>query len=180
MTVIFSHGEGSDPLLDPALVTERRIKESRRAAHVLGCENIIFLGLSDLKFKKQMKEPSTIRKIKDILQKYKPNTILTHAIDDPHSAHRAVAKLIKKLSGELKPKPNIYTFTISAPFRLFQREKPRLYIDISKTFKLKEKALKMFKSQRTWFLYYKPLIMLQNWFAGFKAGCKYAEVFYKW
>jgi len=179
--VIFSHGEGSDPLLDPAYLTERRIKESKRATHVLGCKNVIFLGLADLQFRKQIDEPSTITKVKDILKKYKPNTIFTHAMDDPHPAHRAVTKLIKKLIKNIKPRPQIYTFMISSPFRFFEREKPRLYIDVTKTFKFKQKALKMFKSQRAWLsIYYKPLILLQNWLAGIKAGYKRAEVFYKW
>lgn len=179
--VIFSHGEGSDPLMDPVIVTRRRIKESKRAANILGVKDIIFLGLSDLKFKYDIKEPLTIKKVKDILIKYKPEVILTHTIDDPHPSHRAVSNLIKTLTKELKLKTNMYTFTISAPFKFVQRKNPRLYIDISDTFKIKEKALRIFKSQKKWIsIYFIPLIRLKNWFAGFKAGCKYAEMFYKW
>jgi len=181
IVVIFSHGEGSDPLIDPAILTEKRIKESKRAASVLGVRDIIFLGLSDLKFKKEIKELSTTKKVLDILRKYRPKTIFTHTADDPHPAHRAIANLIRSLTEELKLKTNIYTFMISSPFRLLNRESPRLYIDVSKTHRLKEKALSMFKSQRKWVsIYYAPLIWLRDWFAGFKAGCKFAEVFYKW
>lgn len=180
VVIIFSHGEGSDPIKDPKIVTERRIKESRRAASVLGINEILFLGLSESNFVKHLSKPDAITKVKDILRKYKPGVIFTHTIDDPHPAHRAVTSLVKKLSEKIKPKPQIYTYAISSPFRLFQRELPRLYIDISKTMKLKEKALRMFKSQRTWLIYYRTLILLKNWLAGFKSGCKYAEVFYKW
>jgi len=178
--VIFSHGEGSEPLTDPKILTEKRVKESRRASALLGCKELIFLGLSDLKFIKEIEEPTTLKKIEDILKKYKPKAIFTHILDDPHPAHRAVANLIKKLVDELKLKTQIFTFTIALPFRFALRRQPRLYVDITETFKLKEKALKMFKSQKKWLLYYSLISLLKNWFAGFKAGCKYAEVFYKW
>jgi len=178
--VISSHGAGSDPLKDPKIITERRLKESRRALSVLGVDEVLFLGLSDLNFVKQLSKIDTIKRIADILRQYKPDTIFTHTLDDPHPAHRAVTKLVKRLSEKMKPKPQVYTFAISSPFRLFQRELPRLYIDISKTFKLKQRALSMFKSQRTPLVYYKTLILLRNWLAGFKSGFKYAEVFYKW
>jgi len=179
--VIFSHGEGSDPLKDPKIVTERRIKESLRASAVLGVKTVLFLGLSDLKFVSQLSKQATVKQVEAILRKYEPKVIFTHTMDDPHPAHRAVTNLIKKLSEKIKPKPQVYTFAISSPFRLFQRELPRLYVDVSQTFKLKEKALKMFKSQKTWLsMYYRPLLLLKSWMAGFKSGCKYAEVFYKW
>ncbi|MBD3263094.1 hypothetical protein GF374_01805 [Candidatus Woesearchaeota archaeon] len=178
VVVLFSE-ENNHTLLDTSILKERKTKEAKRAFGLLGCNNIIFLGLKELKIKKQIKNSKVINKIEKILEKYKPYTIFTHAPDDPHPAHRIVTELIKKMLIKSKQKIEIYTFTISTPFRLIKRNRPKLYIDISKTYKLKNKALEMFKSQRSFMLYYKSIVWLRNWLGGFKAGSKYAEVFTK-
>lgn len=179
--IVFSYGEGSDPLLDPEYLTQKRIKESRRAAKLLGCYNIFFLGISDLKFLKGLEEPSTRKKVEDLLISFKPDRIFVHEPDDIHPAHRAVANFIKQLVGELKLKSQIFTYSISSIFKLAQHDQPRLYVNIDDVIELKKKALSLFKTQKKWLsIYYTPLILLKNWLSGPKIGCRYAEVFYKW
>ncbi len=179
IAVVFSYGEGSDPLLDPKQLTEKKFKEVRRAADILGVKDLIFLGLADSKFSEQAKRPETIKKIKELLNKYRPSLIITHAIDDMLPARRDAGIAVKEILKELDFKPRVYTFAISTPLRFKQRRQPRIYIDISNTFSLKKKALEVFKTQRKFLVFYSPFIYLQNWFAGFKARCHYAEVFYR-
>jgi LmbE family N-acetylglucosaminyl deacetylase len=180
-SIIFSYGEGSDPLLDPEYITKKRIAESKRAANILGNRQAIFLGLRDLKFIEDIKKPIVRHKVRELLKKHKPKRIFTHTIDDAHPAHRAVASLVYKEIKKLGLKTSIYTFNISNPLRLKHRDKPRLYIDISKTFETKKRAIDAFKTQRKYLItYYAPLIYMQNWLAGLKIGCNAAEVFHKW
>jgi len=181
VSVIFSYGEGSDPTKEPVSLVEERVMESRKAAKLLGIKEVIFLGLSDLKFSDQVGQPATKKKLHDILQKYAPKKIFTHSPDDPHPAHRGVAKLVKEILAQAKIRTEIFSFTISMPIKFTKRDAPRIYVDITKTFPEKLKALKLFKTQKHMLLFYfLPLARAQAWLAGFKARCKYAEIFYKW
>ena len=182
ISIIFSYGEGSDPLMKPSLLTSSRIAESKRAGRILGCTNIVFLGLSDLKFIEGLGKPFVGTKVKHLLEEYNPEIIFTHCPDDPHPHHRAVANFVKEIVDTLHIKTKIYTFTISSPIRILHRGRAKLYIDVSSSFDLKKKAIKTFKSQwRSWLAwYYYPLAIIKARIAGLKAGCRYAEVFYKW
>lgn len=179
--VIFSYGEGSDPLQDPQLLTIQHIKEGKKALEILGVRDTIFLSLSDVDLTTEIRQPSTAKKFEDVLSKYNPDKIFTHPSDDLHPGHRAVSDFVKEHARKfLKNKPDIYEFGISVPFRMVNREKPRLYVNVSYTFDLKKKAVKMFRSQKEYFAFWVwPFVKMQNWFAGFKAKCHYAEVFYK-
>ncbi len=178
--VIFSFGEGSDPLQDPQTVTIQKIKESKKALEVLGVRDTIYLSLSDIDFTNELRLPSTAKKFHDILSRYNPEKIFTHASDDFNAKHKAVSDFIKEQSKTLAKKPEIYEFGFSAPFRTTHREKPRLYVDISRTFDLKKIAVRMFKSQKEYFRFWVwPFTQLRNWFSGFRAKCHYAEVFYR-
>jgi len=178
--VIFSFGEGSDPLQDPQLVTIFKIREAKKALEALGVRDTIFLSLSDIDFTNEIRLPSTAKKFQDILSKYTPAKIFTHASDDFNAKHKAVSDFIKEQSKTLTKKPEIYEFGFSAPFRIVHREKPRLYVNVSSVYDLKKKAVKMFKSQKEYFKFWVwPFTQLRNWFSGFRAKCHYAEVFYK-
>ena len=178
--VIFSYGEDSDPLQDAQTLTIRHIKESKKALEVLGVRDTIYLSLSDKDMTREIHQPSTAKKFRDVLAKYTPNKIFTHACDDLHKGHRAVSDFVKEQSSRMKKKPEIYEFGFSAPFRMTHREKPRLYVNVSSVYELKKKAVKMFKSQKEYFMFWVwPWVQLQNWFSGFAAKCHMAEVFYR-
>ena len=181
VSVIFSYGEGSDPASEPENIIQKRVNESKKSAKILGIKETIFLGLSDMKFSKDVAQPSTKKKLSDILQRYKPKMIFTHSADDLHPAHKGVGRVVKEVLDELKLNPKIYAFTVSVPIKFKKRDMPRIYIDVSETFQLKINALKAFKSQKELLsFYFIPLQYFRAWFDGFKARCKYAEVFYKW
>ncbi len=181
ISIVFSYGEGSDPTKEPESLIRERVKESKKAGDIIGTKEVIFLGLSDINFKKDVAQPSTKKKVMDILQRYKPDKIYTHSQDDLHPAHRETGKLVKQVLDELKLRAEVYAFTVSVPIKFVKRDMPRAYTDITKTFPLKLRALQAFKTQKHLLsFYFIPLVRLRAWLDGFKTRTKYAEQFSKW
>ncbi len=177
--VVFTYGEGSDPFSDPVITTQRKIREAKHAMDALGCRDTIFFSLPDSRLPKRIREPEVAQRFQALLKKYKPKIIITHPSDDLELAHKSVANFVKEQIEKMKRKPEIYEFYLSLPFRTTHRERPRLYVDISKTFSMKKEALRKFASQKQSMMIYSAIIFFQNWLAGIKSGYKYAEVFYK-
>ena len=181
ISVIFSYGEGSDPVREPESLIQERVRESKKAGKILNTKETFFLGLSDSKFVSEAGQPSTRKKLQDILNKYQPKKIYIHSIDDPHPAPRETARVVKEVLKEMHMRVQVYSFTISMPLKFTRRDSPRVFVDITKEFDKKMSALRVFKSQELMLkFYFIPLMRVQAWLAGFKAHCKYAEVFYKW
>lgn len=173
-TYLFSYGEMSHPHLKPEIIAKTREKESLRAAKILG-DDISYLGLKEGTFL----ETCDIAKIKKIILSHKPEKIFTHSPDDPHPDHRAVFKIIKQVLHDMNYKGDLYSFNVWNITSVTTREYPKLFIDISDTFKDKIKAFKLHKSQLLtkiiigWSIYAKAII------DGWNNHCKYAEVFHK-
>jgi len=179
VVVVFSYGEGSDPLKDPEFATIQRIKEAKRAFDVLGVRDTIFLSLSDFKFIDEIKEPSTTKKFEDIFSRYNPTQIYAHSIDDPNSAHSAVSAFVRDYLNKLQQKPDLFEFLVTIPIKFAYRERPRFYIDISEIISVKKRALEIFKSQQPLLAFNSAITRISNWLSGFKSKVHYAEVFYK-
>lgn len=175
VSLIFSDG---DPLNDSKEFIVQRRKESKNAGKVLGLSEVLFLGLPDNPLGPDLKNKATIDKVEKMIVKFNPKKIFTHCLDDPHPAHRSVAKLVKNVIKSNKLKAQVYSFKISNPLKIKHRDTPRLYIDISDTIDLKKAALKEFTTQRKYMLYYGNMAIFSNKLDGVKSGHKYAEVFY--
>lgn len=179
IAVIFSYGEKSHPWLKKRVTARMRVEESKKAGKILGVNKTIFLGLEEGNFERGIKELNAHDRIKGIIDKYKPVKIFTHAGDDPLPDHSALNKFILELCNEIAYKGEVYSFDVWNPVKITERNLPELYIDISKTFRKKTKALKCFESQwmsmisLLWSVYYRAI---KN---GLKAHCRYAEMFYK-
>ncbi len=177
-TVIASYGELSHPWLRKNIITDVRIKESRKAAELVGAKTV-FLGLEEKDAVRKMSDESTIRKIESLIRKHKPRKVFTHSQDDPHPLHKAVSLAVTKAADRAKQK-DVYVFDIWNPLNISKRKLPRLYVDVRDTFSLKTKALSLFESQKlqmqlplTWSVYLKAIK------AGFENRSRFAEVFYK-
>ena len=180
--VIFSGGEKSNALYKEKKLVSIREKESQKAGEILNAKKIINLKLSDMKLYKEAHEKETKDKIRDIIKKYKPEKIFTHAIDDmlfpDHRAvHDCVLEIVKEFNKKEKKYP-VYTFNIWT-LNVRKRNTPKLIVDITNEFPEKVKALKCFKSQSLALLQLTPGIYLKALLAGWKNGTKYAEEFYK-
>ena len=180
IVVIFSNGASSHPHLKPEFVGRIREKESKACNNVLGVKKTIFFNLVDTKYKDEIKLHSIEEKIKRLIIKYKPEKIFTHSLDDPHIDHRDVYAVVKKVFDELRYDGELYSFNVWNLWNIRKTYKPKLYVDISSTFKTKLRALKCFPSQKlqmqwplTWTVYIKAIIF------GIKHHCKFAERFFK-
>ncbi|UCD04168.1 MAG: PIG-L family deacetylase [Candidatus Woesearchaeota archaeon] len=174
-SVIVSKGDSSTVLVKPNILAKKRKEESEKAAKILK-NKVIFLGISETNFREKLNKKQD--DLKKLLIELKPKKIFTHCLEDSHPHHREIARVIKSLNLDSE----IYTFTISNPFRILDRNQPRLYVDTSGTAILKRRALHCFKSQwylngLGWYLY--PLSCFRDKINGLKIKSRYAEVFYK-
>ena len=179
LIVVFSYGEKSHPWLKKKVTVKIRVKESHEAAKIIGIEKTIFLGIEEGKFSREIEEKDIHDKIYRLIKKYRPAKIFTHTGDDPMPDHSATSKFVLELCNEIDYKGEVYSFDVWNPIKIKERNIPKLYIDTSKTFHKKIKALKCFESQwmsmvsLLWSVYYRAI---KN---GLKAHCLFAEVFYK-
>lgn len=177
--VIFSFGEKSHPWLQRRYTIEMRVRESQEASRIIGARKTMFFGLEEGKFMEEIEERAIAKKVSILIKKYRPTIILTHAEDDPHPDHRAVANFTINLANDIRPNIHIYSFEVWNVVNISKRNVPKLYIDITNEFKIKIQALKSFQSQKItmlslmWSVYWRAIR------SGNQADCKYAEVFYK-
>lgn len=156
-------------------IMEIRKKECRNAAKVVSISKTYFLGADDLRILDH--KDIARKKIKALIKRYKPRTILYHSKNDTHVDHLAVNKIMNNVIKELKYKPAILTYKIG--LSLFKSEGNKILIDITDSFDKKLLALKEFKSQKRALNFLIFLIRLKCLINGLKAGCKYAEGFYE-
>jgi len=179
MTVIFSCGESGHPWLKKKEIAKIRAKECKIADKVLGGNQSINFALQEFNFEEEFKKKNIGKMLADIIQKFKPEKIFTHSIDDPHPDHRAVNIIVLKLVDAINYGKEIYTFDVWNTIRIRKKEEPRLVVDTSSTFKLKIKALRCHKSQRVAFFSLLWNVYRKDFFNGLANNCRFAEVFYK-
>jgi LmbE family N-acetylglucosaminyl deacetylase len=179
ITIIFSYGEKSHPWLKRKVTIKMRVKESQEAAKIIGVEKTMFLGIYEGRFPQEIEEKEIHDRIYRLIKKYRPIKIFTHAGDDPHPDHSAVNKFVLELCNEVDYKGDVYSYDVWNPLKIKERNLPTMYVDISKTFRKKIKALRCFESQwlslvlLLWSVYWRAI---RN---GLKARTRFAEVFYK-
>ncbi len=177
ISLILLYGEKSDPLLREDYLIKTRVKESQRIDKYLGIKETIFFGIKEKDYKK-LNDKKIKQKIRKIILKYKPVKIFTHA-PDTHPAHTLVHRIVLEIFDSLKlENSSLYTFSVWSLVDL-NKNLPRLYIDITKTFSKKIKAIKKFKSQWHYIYLLLPTVYLKARLNGMKNNCKYAELFHK-
>jgi len=177
--IIYSHGEGSHPWMQKKYTVETRIKESTKAGDIVGLKNTEFLGLKDMSLKQEVMDPKVLKLIETKIKKYKPDRIFTHSGDDVvYPDHKAVHQSVMTILEKIKYKGELFTFNIWGKDVRVSKN-PKLYIDISKTFNLKVKALKEFKSQKIVMWQLIPAVYWRGLKSGLENKCRYAEKFVK-
>ena len=175
--VVFSYGVNSHPWLKEDVVKEMRVEETQEACKILGCRSKFF-DLKELKFKESFDKQGVENKLLKILEKKKPTKIFTHSGEDPHPDHQAVHTISMQLWEKMKHKPEIYTYSVWNPVS-FKTRFASLYVNISKSFSVKLRAMKTFQSQKVHVAY--PVVLL-FWRAiknGLKMRTKFGEQFYR-
>tara|TARA_Y100000031_G_scaffold114002_1_gene125990 strand:+ start:375 stop:1034 length:660 start_codon:yes stop_codon:yes gene_type:complete len=183
ITVIFSYGEFSMPHIKKEIAIKTRVDEAKKADKIIGGSGVFFLGLDELNLTKDAYSKNIPKKLIEFIKKYKPGKIFTHSFDDPHPNHREVYKLVDQVLDRINYQEELYTFDVWNPFNFRKRHYPKLYVDVTKTFKTKLRAVGCFESQLslTTFFNYFPLIMMyiKALINGFRIDGKYAERFLK-
>src|SRR3972149_4217840 len=160
---VFSYGEKSHPWMKKSIMVEARVNESLEAAKVVNANDTLFFGIEEGKFKEDFERLDIKEKIEKLVEKYKPTKIFTHSSDDPMPDHNTLSKLIHGICGEIKYDGDLYAFDVWTPFKIKDRNLPKMYVDISDTFKTKIRALKCFKSQKAtmvsllWSVYFRAV-----------------------
>lgn len=188
IAIVFSSGEESHPWLKKRIVKRFRAREAIEASKLLGCR-VKFLGLGDLKVAEDYNKMDIEKKLLRIINREKPTKIFTHSSSDTHLSqgllqgkddHKAVHKITMELVEKIEAKkPEVYVYSIWTPVS-FKTSYPIFYVDITKTFGKKLKALNLFKSQRFNAIY--PLMTLvfhRAIVSGLKIKKRFAESFYR-
>ncbi|MFP4567329.1 MAG: PIG-L deacetylase family protein [Candidatus Woesearchaeota archaeon] len=188
-TIIFSYGEMSHPHMKRSYIAKIRVEESRAADKIIGGKGVLFLGIRDGSMKEDFKKKKMNKKLQNIFLKFSPEKIFTHSRDDILPDHRFVREIVLNTYDELHKKKKltseVYSFDIWNIWNILKRDKPKLIVDISKTFTYKTRALKEFKSQINFFshTFFVNVLFIGVYFKGIFNGIKYgykrAEVFYK-
>ncbi len=162
-----------------------RIKSLEKSSQILGINKIFKFNFPDNKFD-SLPLLDIIQKIEPLIKKIKPDIIYTHYINDLNIDHRIVAMSINTICRPsfIKKMPKkIFSFEVLSSTELnFMNNNqfnPNYFVDISKTFKLKIKAIKQYKSEIRDFpngRSLKGIEVLSN-YRGLSCGFKNAEAF---
>ena len=125
-----------------------------------------------------MQERGLEKELLKKINKEKPTKIFTHSIEDPHPDHKAVYQITLDLYEKLDFKPELYVYSVWNPVS-FKTNWPSLYVNITKTFSLKLKALKSFRSQKVHVAYPFLLLLFRAIKNGFKIRTLFAEKFFR-
>jgi len=178
-TYIFSFGEFSHPWLKRNVSVKMRVKESYDVDRLIGGKGIRFFDLKEGTFPEDAKRLKINKEIEKIIRQKKPVKIFTHAVDDPHPDHSAMHRIVLDTFDKMGYKCDVYTFDIWNWFAVKDRHLPKLWVDISSTFKTKMAALRTFKSQKAAFMTLLPSTYAKAIIYGLRNGVKFAEVFRK-
>ena len=176
-----SEGLGSDP----GRTSRAGEKEAQASAEALGAE-LIWLGLPD----GGIFDEETRLIIVEALRVAQPDVILTHALEDAHPDHGAVARETVA-AGYLAALPHISTETEALPLAppLYLMDSfagvgflPDHYVDITDVFKQKLELIACYHTQLRWYELHDNIDLLDlveavGRFRGFQCGTAYAEGF---
>lgn len=178
-TIVFSYGHISAPLMKKEVIAGMRVKEAKGVDKYIGGSGVIFLGLDENKFIEQFKRKKMYPKLKKLILEQQPSLIFTHSHDDPHPDHRALTKLLLETLDRMKYKCDVYAYDVWTIFNTKKQHHPKIIVDISGTFAMKVKALRMFESQKLSLFTLMWSVYLKAWLLGKQNGMRYAEAFYK-
>jgi len=178
-TIVLSHGEASLAWLKPEIAVKTRIKEAKKADKIIGGKGVFFLGLKEGRFLEDIKTKKLEKQVEKIIKQKKPSKIFTHSSHDPHPDHRAANKIIINILDKMKYKCDVFTFDIWNPFIIRKKNIPKLYVDITETFPIKIKAIKVFQSQKIALLTLFWSVYLRAIIHGLHIHKRFAERFFK-
>lgn len=179
--VTFSYGEMSHAWLQKRVTREMRKKELLKAQKILGYKHHINFGVLEDKFMEDANKKQVREKISKMIKQFKPDKIFTHAPEDrdPMGNHLDVHKLVMGAIHDVDYKGDVYGFGVWNPFSFKVKDYPRLYVDITDTFKIKLEALRCFESQWSSMIPLLWTVYVRAISDGLTNNVRFAERFYK-
>ncbi|HII15775.1 MAG TPA: PIG-L family deacetylase [Nanoarchaeota archaeon] len=174
--VVFSFGESSLPHFQEHVVISRRLEETELASRSIGIAKTIFWGMRDTKVKEDAEKINAVGKVRQQLNEYRPEKVFVTSAIDPHPDHRAVNNAVLKAVDGMRKKYPVYEFEV---WNVIRENKPVMYVDITQFYKKKKSYMSLFESQWQWIYALLIPAYIRTRLYGMKAGCKYAEKFYK-
>lgn len=176
---------GDEGFVDPELkkkIVEIRKAEVDKIQKILGFKNFEFVGYPDMALPN---DKDALKKTIALIRKYKPETIFTHSEVDKHRDHRALNAIAKEAfwqAGESvstdmgKPwkAKSLYFFEV------LDLIEPTHVCDISGTYEVVEKAIKIYVSQLEVLPGLMQKISALKSFRGAQIGKKYGEALTKY
>jgi LmbE family N-acetylglucosaminyl deacetylase len=164
-------------------LAEIRKREAEEAADILGIQDLVLLGLQDIKSHANQKEMKN--RSREIIHRFQPVELFTtHPQIDKHPTHQAVSRLLLEVldqmhKDKLSVPERIWCYEIWTPFQEYDWLE-----DISNCINIKTAAIDVHKSQIEYKNYKEGIKGLNRYRAIFHntsgiTKMKYAEVFIK-
>ena len=159
-----------------------REKEAKKALKILKIKDFIFGSKFCTKFDTYPLS-QFISEVEKTISNFKPNIIFTHSNRDLNIDHGIVHKAVMTAS---RPKmlntiKQIYSFEVPCSSNWIYEDKfnPNVYVDISDSIKIKQKAFQCYKNETRPFPFPRSKIGIDTLakFRGMQSGLKYAEAF---
>ena len=185
--VYFSHEGTSSRYIDP--LSKKSLNEIKiRNKMAVKCSK--FLGYEIVKFENNLNLRNekfsildNVKKLNQIINKIKPDTVITHHPDDINDDHQKTFKIVSNATrppSKYKVKeiylmeiPSTTDWTLRSSFR------PNVFVDISQNIGTKIKAIKIYKSEFNKFPHSRSEKNLYSHaiYRGAQVGKKYVEAF---
>jgi N-acetylglucosamine malate deacetylase 1 len=110
--VVFSPGEKSIPHFQEEVVKKQRYKETDKASIFIGISENKNLGLKDTKLKSEIRRPFVAKRIRLMIDTYKPEKIYVPSKLDPHPDHQAVNEIVMEVVEEISYHYPVYAFEV--------------------------------------------------------------------
>ncbi|PIN81417.1 hypothetical protein COV13_01200 [Candidatus Woesearchaeota archaeon CG10_big_fil_rev_8_21_14_0_10_32_9] len=159
---------------------KQREIELKNSCNVLGAKCIL-LGFKDLSLKTSLSQEKEIKRLKEIIVKFKPEILITMSSYDYHPDHKVLNELVR-LAAEFASHGEVDKAWLVKKILTFEDNNllpyPDLIIDITDEFSYKLLSLKQHVSQLSSAYkknYYTDLAIKLAELRGVMGGCKYAE-----
>lgn len=150
-------------------IKNKRKIESLGSARMLGAVKVFHLDLKDTMIEHTGR---TVNSIEKYINKFKPEYVFTHTIEDKHQDHKNLA--FSTISACRRTKTNILHYETPSTAQSFI---PTVFSDISRTIEYKIKAINFFSSQHNKYYVDPDAIKGLAHYRGYISGSKYAEAF---
>ncbi|MBI2147883.1 PIG-L family deacetylase [Candidatus Woesearchaeota archaeon] len=152
--VYFTSGEAGSMTISPDMLKGIREEEARKAAVVLGIDDLVFLRHPDGHLQNSGYGDEAAQQLTRLLRACRPDVLYTHSAYDAHADHRAVAEITRQAvfgasgnhfgSAGANPwrVPTVLAYEVWTP-----HQNPQLIVDITDVMDKKLDALRQHASQ---------------------------------